>query len=515
MPVRRFTNIAMLLGLLFAASAATTAAAPSGSGDTDDSGMDPATRSAVYLLQQSITVRSDGTHHRLLRSLRHLADPTLEPLFAALAAARHPALKIHGILGLAEISETGQLDLRRVVEVDDAAVQAELITAAMDSDLLSDDDAERLVDWPGLDEGVRLLAATRLIEAGRSVDLDMLREGLEANRLARRGMAALLLHQADDPAGVRGLQKLNTSQDTDRDRVRAMLLTTAQRHKLHRSGTWAYSVAVDPAVDSRLALLALQTAMRFGDPRAAGHWRHEFESTHDMARRTRLALVALYTAPWLEAETFATLEQADDSVLVQMGRTGRAIAERRDVAAQVGRLIALQHPVANRWALHHAGANAQPDDARQIYRSVIAAYEHSPEAQRTRRLDEAVRATEALHDLDPAAAATLLRPMIAEANADPLLVRAVLLGLARARRGDQHAVIAGIADWPDQDARWLALLLGARAGEAMDDRQSRDLAMLVQGAGGIQDTLRIQAAWQWLKRNDQTQPALARVLRNM
>lgn len=477
--------------------------------------LEPATASAIYLMQRSVQVRRDGLHNRLLGSLRHLRDPLLEPLFAELARASHPALQIHGNLALAELSPARELDLRRLAEIDDPAVQAELVTAAMDADLLSHVEAAKLLAWPGLDMGVRLLAAARLMEAGELADEHhaSLRKGLDAGRLARRGLAALLLHQLGDATGTAGLQAINDWQGDDRDAVRAMLLNTAMRHKFERSGDWAYAVASEPGVERRLGLLALQTAMRFGHPRAATHWQTQFQSTRDTAQRTRLALVALQMAPWLEAGVFETLREAEDELIQQMGDTGLAIAEGRPtVADAVLALIGRQHAVANGWALHYAATDARPADARRILLGLIDAYEDAPDEHRIRRLDEAVQATQTLYEQDPAAAAELLRPRLTDADRDALLVRGILLGLVRTQQGEPWRVIDPITDWPDADADRLALLLRARHDQPLTDRQMRELGVMVQGGGGLQDSLRIQAAWAWLKRKQQTHLALAAVL---
>jgi len=96
---------------------------------------------AVWLIEQATLIHRDGRHNVLLRSLRQLEDPRLEPLFSELTQRRHPGLKIHGILGLAEIKNPAKLDMALVADIKDTAVQAQLLSAAIDSDLLTTADA--------------------------------------------------------------------------------------------------------------------------------------------------------------------------------------------------------------------------------------------------------------------------------------------------------------------------------------------------------------------------------------
>ena len=162
---------------------------------------DDALDAAMYLLQKATAVNRSGTHHRLLKALRHLQDPTLAPLFTDLSQRDRPSLRVHGVLGLAELSANHQLDLQHLMEIDPPALQAELISSALDAELMSLDDCERVLQWKGIDRGVKLVLATRLVEAGRFEDVALLREAMRDDMPVRRAMAAALLVQMGDPAG--------------------------------------------------------------------------------------------------------------------------------------------------------------------------------------------------------------------------------------------------------------------------------------------------------------------------
>jgi hypothetical protein len=86
---------------------------------------------AVFLLRESMEPSRDGRHNIMLRALRHLEDPQLEPLFAELITMRETTFKIHGLLGLAEIHPDKKLDLVRLASISQPAEQAQVVSAAM------------------------------------------------------------------------------------------------------------------------------------------------------------------------------------------------------------------------------------------------------------------------------------------------------------------------------------------------------------------------------------------------
>ena len=126
---------------------------------------DETTESAVLLLRRSMELDQDGHYLVLLRALRQLGDPLLEPFFSELFQSDHSTLKVHGLLGLAECSPDRKIPLVRLASIESPSVQAEAISAAMDSELLSDEQAKEIYNWPGLDNAVKVIVAAPLIKA--------------------------------------------------------------------------------------------------------------------------------------------------------------------------------------------------------------------------------------------------------------------------------------------------------------------------------------------------------------
>lgn len=483
--------------------------------DTQDDVMD----AAVLLISQSTVVDRRGTHNLLLKAIRHLNDPATRPLFASLAEADHPGLKIHGILGLAETSPEKSVDLSLIAQIDEPVVQSTVISAAMDGDLLSNEQAQQILTWDGLADEVKLLVAVRLTEAGLFDDAAMLREAMAGSKkLGGSALAAMLLMQLGDASGLTYLREtLDLSDDPQRDTVRAMILRTGLRHEFSRLAPWALELAKQPNTDPVLGLLALRTALRFGEPGAVDLWQTKFDSAAGSpAGRVRLALTALHLSPWLEPGVFQVIRQDPEPMLQGIAEAGTQIATHSEEAADpIAALLEFGHPLINEWALTYARDHASDFDAQIILLGLVLAYDHSPQRGKARRLDEAVQAAQALYERDPQAAVNLLRPILEDPETDKLMTQAILLGMIRTRAPEALDVVHGLeGQLTNIDAQGLALLLLARSELPMNEQQMRDLSMFARGGGRLEDSLRVQTAWLYLKRTGLAQEALDRVLGN-
>lgn len=463
-------------------------------------------QSAIFLLKDATQPQRDGRHSRAMRALRQLRDPELHPFFVHLMAGKDNILRIHAFLGAAESDPKKGLDLARLASVKDEQLQAEMLSAALDSELLTLEQARQAVNWPGLDITVRLLVAIQLTHAGEFKDIALLQEAGKSDNLARQALAGLTLVQLGQAQGKTILDRVDASKDLRRDEARELALQTMLRFDFDKAAGWAMKISIEPDVSSRLNLLGLRGALRFGAPGAVDAWRQSYESTNDLAQRTRLAFLALNIAQHLPASFFDPLNASNDASLRQIGRAGAAIAGKQDVAPAVIELIKSGHPVATAWALAFVTKQAAPADARAIELAIIQQYP-GPARNQAQRFDDAVTATQLLFEQSPQEAQAMLRPIVAADQPDEMYRQAVLLGLIRSK-GQPHLVIQGLLPYTNASTNGLALLLLAKNGQTLTPAQMAELATVVRGGGSIPESLRLQAAWIWLKRNKMTPQAL-------
>lgn len=480
---------------------------------------EPTTRAAIELFNDAVTVQADGKHNRLLRALRHLEAPSLGPLFTGLSHAAHPSLRVHGLLGAAELNQPRGLTISQIVEVDQPDVQAELISAALDSDLIDRDTRLTLLGWAGLDPGIKLLLVTPCVAAGEfdadSPGYDALLEALDDETLGRRGLAALLLAQLGDERGRVALDALGPDTHPSADAVRATLLETAWTHGLVGVAPWAYDIAVTPGIAPRLEMLSLKVAIRFGDVRADARWAEQFALSDDVSRQTRLAWAGLEAAPWLSPDRFDALIESDDQLIAQLGRTAQAVALSRTgaaeypaVDAQVVTLLETNHPHACRWAAEYA----HDVGSASLAASVILKTEPGEPRGRARRLNAVVRSTQTLIHTDPEAAERLLTSALQDGEADPARQRGILLGLIRSRSDTARRIAAQLPEQTDRDTEALALVLRLQHPDPLTETQAQALSLVIRGGAELDDSLRVQTAWAYLHRTGQGSEAIDAVL---
>ena len=518
----RFTRHSAHAVTLAAAFLVATGGPPSASADlVDTQGIDDADALAAQrLLRQAVTVAPDGRHHRLLRALRFLEDPELQPLFARLREDNHAALRVHGLLGAAELATPRGLTPEDLIDLERDDQRAEVIGAALDGGLLGDETLDALLAWPGLPPQIKLLLATPRVAAGQvepgspahAAMLAALEEGAGHAAPGQRGLAALLLHQIGDARGTRALIELNNSDAPTRDPVRATLLETARAHHLTRASTWAFSVASEPGLPPRLEALALSVAAAFGDVRAHRRWAEHYAAARDAdptADRSRLALAALDFAVAAAPETFTDLATDPDPFVATAGVAGQALAADGTtdpptdaLLAALTALRATNNPQAHAWLARYAADEATPvATAVAVAQDLITGYRRGRERGRTRRLQAVLDATETLLRRSPDAAALLAaalrRP---EADDDIAWTQAVLLGVIHIPGAPADTVSTRLPAFQDPDCRALAMLLRLRADANPVAGDQATLGRVLGGRTGLDDELRVQAAWGYLKR---------------
>lgn len=481
---------------------------------------DEATDQAVWLLRQSMLVHRDGQHNVLLRALRQLRDPTLEPLFSELVQRRFEELKIHGMLGLAEIHDPPKLDLALVADIKDAGTQARVLSAAIDSDLLSIEDAKVLAGWPGLDPAVRVLVAGKLIASGEKVDPQLIADALTSDNEALRGMAALLQLQTGNADAMNVLDEINQTDTLRRDVVRKLLLQTAMKHEFAVIGPWAMKIVNQPDIEQGMFYQSLRTALMFKTPGATDVWTQRFKTSDSTADRLRLAVLAVDIADRLEPQLFAPVVADDMKTIHQIGIVGQQRASGQVGADAVVELVRLNNLLGSTWALQYATEVARKDSAKAVPMLValvkasdddyLVKFEGETKPRfLDKRLEFTVLATQLINEEVPQRT-KLLRDLF---EAAPMLTQeAMLMGLIRSGGDDPQQVIAGMNDFASRTAETMALLLRAKHAAQMPQDQLDQLAVIVRGGTGLRKPLRIQAAWVYLKLIRQERFALAKAL---
>ena len=466
--------------------------------------------SSVWLLKKCTLVHRNGRHNVLLRALRQMHDPKLKPLFSELVQKHHPVMQIHGVLGLAEIDPDKKIDLALVADIKDSATQAQLVSSAIESDLLAVEQAKQLIGWPGLTEPVKVIVAAYLTSKGQFTDAAMLDESLKSDNPAMVGMAAMLKMQLGHSDAIRYLEELQQSNKPTRLQVQAMLMQTAIRYEFDKIAPWAMKLADDPEADRGLDLLALRTAVHFGAKGGGSAWAKQYAAATGAADRIRLAMLAVDLSDKLPPDLYDRLKKDSLPLIQQLGVVGQTIASKQDPTDPILKLLDQNNVLAGKWVMQYA--NDQPiDKATPILVGVILAAEGEPNPPqfRAQRLENVVLATEMLSEKADNAAA-IVHALLEKASM--LTQEAMVMGLIRSDADRPDKMIDGYDAWQSDTAASLALLLRAKNTDKLTADQLDRLGLIVRGGAGLQEPLRVQAAWIYVKLTDQDKVTLASVL---
>jgi hypothetical protein len=227
----------------------------------------------------------------------------------------------------------------------------------------------------------------------------------------------------------------------------------------------------------------------------------------------RLALTALHLAPWLKPDDFVVLDRTGGALFQKMATTARAIAsDAKDVPDRIVALVQQQHPAINRWALDYAHNQAGDQQAHLILLGMLLAARDADERAVRRARPTLAKATQALFEQKPQEAPKLLKPILRNHGDNTPLAQGILLGLVRCRKAGAGRTLSGLPSVPNLDAQNLAVVVRARWGLPLKRSHRAMLRTIVRGGGALRPSLRIQAAWLYLKRTDQLNTALRNAL---
>lgn len=493
---------------------------------------DPGVAAGLELLKDATQPQRDGRHNALLLGLRQLEDPALATLFQGLYDSPYLSMRIHGRLGAAALSPQRHIDLSTLAEIEDQRELVQVLSAAIDDGLINNDAMATLLTWQGLDLPLRQAVALRLMAAGGKFDTEPFRESLQvklnnelpASKLLQYALAGLLLAEAGDDTGVAALDKLVALEGEAAEAVIAQTLDAAMRQGFSSAGKLGLLIAKDPSRDKAVRLLAIQSALRLKAPGAADAWKPMFLNEESTAQRIRLAMIALDAAEQVDPALFETLDKQGEWIGA-IAQAGRAIANKQDdLAAAFKPLVATAQPLSIQWVISYCRRSKSAQGA-ALLDLVIYPY-FTPQKHHQGRIHMAKSdATTALCELYPEQANTLLAQRLSVHQARPSgieedgihLVRRqhMLLGIARARSKELKKLAESLEPdaLKDFTTDALRLFIRARHGASLTEKEWARVSDIVQGVGQLDEAMRVQLAWTYLKHKGVAKQAIGEALR--
>jgi hypothetical protein len=464
---------------------------------------DRAVEASIRQLRRVVVPRRDGQHLVLLSSLRQLRDPSLRSFFYQLSQYGSPLVRIHAILGLAEVDENGQIDPWLVSQLESPEARYAAISNALERDLIDADHIGKLLEWDDLESKARVLLLAELVAKDKPTD----REGLV--RLAQHpsvdvsGLAACVLAQLGEVAPMSAYRtRVATLPPAERIRHLRVILRAVAEYRIDVVADWVADIATASDTNPEIAAEAVATLLVLDPPRGVAVWSRALGESPSYGKQVRFALLLLAAGASVPASAYDRLPQGDE-LIDAMGRVGKAISSGQDAAVPMIALLDLGHLKTTRWAID-ATEKLPDEQAARIYVYLIDRVDGSARG-RDERAELAMIAAARLFEIDP----DTVTERLEQATDDTLVQQAILMGLLESRSpaaGDAARLVKRIGF---SHADSVALILIAKHTEPPTSQELQQLGVIASGGGQVSDGLRAQAAWLYLKHTAKIEQALA------
>lgn len=464
---------------------------------------DRATEASMRLLRKAIVPQRDGEDLLLLFSLRQLRDPSLKTFFYQLALQGAPAIRVHAILGLGEISDNSQVDPWLIGQLDSAQARYTVIANALQMDFLGPDQIKLLLENDQLEARSRIALLAKQVLNGNEVDHEALKRLAKNTNYSVAGLAACVLAQLGDKTHLEIYQNsLKAVPIASQERHLADLFRAILEYKLTNALSLVEETLNTYSSQNELVIQALTTMLMLNPLAGAEHFNRYFATETSYSNQVRYALLLLDASAQVPVNIFDQL-QSDDQLLNSLANAGKAVRRGTGVSEPLIELLKLRHFRASRWALR-VTKDLDLQQATEIYEYLLSASESGRKHQ-DELAETAMIAAARLFEINPQAVIDHLLKV----EDDSLTQEAILMGMF-----DSGSPKVGIAAMQVKRIGYgradsLGLILIAKHSTKLSKDDLNDLGVIASGGANVSTVLQAQAAWLYLKHSKRLETALA------
>lgn len=458
---------------------------------------------SIRHLRRAAVPAQNGTDLLLLSSLRQLRDPTLRSFFYQLSQRGGTPARIHAILGLAEIDESGHINPWLIQQLDSADARYAAIANALEMDLIETAQIQELLAWDDLESKSRVMLLAELLVRGESPDQQSLAKLANNPSLDIAGLAACLLTQLGDKGALSGYQtRVAAAVSNERARHLRRIFQDISLFELDAVLEWVVQIVQDSETDADVVAQGIATVLKLDPELGAVLWRRALGEDPSYSKCVRYGLLLLSGGASVPVGTYDRLP-ADDELIARMVRAGKAISGEGDPAEALNDLMDLGHFNTSQWAML-AALDLDDDHAARIYEHLIDSLEGNPRG-RNERSELAIIAASRLFEIDQQA----ILDRLEQAEDDGLRQQAILMGLLETRSPVVGQAAGRLKRIGFSEADSLALILIAKHSDQLEEEQLHQLGVIASGGGRVSEVIQIQAAWLYLKHKGRLEEALA------
>jgi len=462
---------------------------------------------AVTALRQATRPTTDGTHHLMLLGLRQLEDPELIPLFSAISQSSSRTIRINGLLGLAEVSESGTLDTWRMARLESHRERGEVLFESLNLELRKAQQLQEILDWPDLEDAMEISVLSVLTSWDQPVDREEIRRLMtESDSADIRTWAGLLLMHLGETEGIdEALSAINELPASMRRRTLSSIFTALRAYPLSGISAWIERIARSPDETDAVRFDAIHTLLYTDVSLGQALWSDSYLQTNGLANQLRHVLSILAVADTVSPDVFKPVISDQTPLLQRLGQAGSVIASGSNSVDACLAVIQQHHAQSTDWVFEYADTTAPQSVAVQILPVLIEDTMIDGSAMSV-RLENAVKASDALLLHDPDRLQESLRKARSAGQHTP--EEAILLGASWSVNPTAMGLIQSFNTWSSKRAGSLSLLIRARYEDSLNQDDLHRLSLIFRHAGDVSAGYEAQAAWLYIKHLGRTGEAL-------
>jgi hypothetical protein len=515
--VRPYLLTASMLGVS-ALAVASAFAAPEDVGATQSAGSTAGTaqsydsvdrfQTVLRTLREGVLSGNEGVQHASLVALRQLREPTLQRLFERLAEGDDWSARVDSVLGLAELSESGRIDISMVERLPGERDREAAINATLSLRLADRGQVEAMLAWSDLPSSQRVLLAAELRRLGGEPDTAMIVRLANSRTPEIAGLACCILldmkarEAAPLSAKVRDL--IDGLPPATRSAAIAQIADACAANRLAGSGAFLASLLSLPELADEARMRALGNLLIFSPTDGYAPLEAALAADSSQAALFRHASILLASGAPAPASVWARFRNGD-AMLESIADAGTAITAGERARAYRA-CIELERRVILRAAID--GANRIGTDAERDLGLACLEFVLRPGPTPPQMSEPLLAAMFRLAEIAPEEfRAALATPELDSATKDALLMSLLHGGTA---------VAADVAKTAKGGATRLGegqiAVLAARHATSLAPAELEELMLVAGGAVNVSLPVRIQAAWLWMKHAGKVDVALAALL---
>ena len=460
---------------------------------------------ALRPLKDALLSESEGQQHAAVIALRELRDPTLKPLFATLVAGDRWALRVDGILGLAELDASGKVDLAKVERLPgerdrDAAINAMLALKIADAAQI-----RAMLDWIDLPSSQRVLLAGELRRLGGSPDAALLARLASSKTPEVAGFASCILLDLKSPDAAQlaaaARAQIAALPAASRSAAVAQIAEASAADGLAGAGPFVAELLRLPDVADDARMRGIGSLLTLSPANAYPLLQAGIAADPSQASRMRHLAVLIASGARAPAEVWNGFANGD-SMIDDLVAAGTALTA-GDEKAAYSRLVGLERRVVLRAALDGArriGPSAERALALACLELVLKPGPTPPALSETLLL--------ALFRLAEMAPEELRAPLNADGLDEPTR-EAFLMALLNAGTREAADVARTAKGKTSRLGEGQIAVLVARNAESLTPAELDELMLVAGGGVKVALPVRQQAAWLWMKHAKRCDDAIA------